>query len=144
MNNNTDGFNRSRLDIIIEQTNICNNLMDFKLFNQLSESERVFRDHGIDKCEELSCISITYITDDKHYFNINVLYLSGVITMTMCDMCGKNLKERMFVSPYPCIAQDVDMVINYFDEFLDGFTLDTFDTFKPKQSMIQEIKLNDN
>lgn len=144
MNNNTDGFIRSRLDSIIEHVAKCDRLINDRDHKLFSESEREFRKCGIEKCEKLSCISITYVTDDKYYFNINVLYLSGVITMTMCDMFGKNLKERMFKSPYPCIAQDPDMVIDYFDEFLDGFTLDTFDTFKPKQSMIQEIKLNDN
>ncbi len=83
---------------------------------------------------------MTVVTDDK-YFNINVRYLIGIITISVCDMYGKDTKERMFQSPYPCIAQDVDMVIDYLDEFLDGFTIDTFEEFKPKKEMVQEICL---
>lgn len=143
MNNSNDGFIRSRLYSIKKHMVECNKLIPESFFDSLTESELEFREHGLDKSEKLACISVTAIIDDK-YFNINVLYLSGIITISVCNMYGKDAKERMFQSPYPCIAQDVDMVIDYFDEFLDGFTLDTFDTFKPKQSMVQEIRLNDN
>lgn len=143
MNNSNDGFIRSRLDSIKQHMVECTDILPKILLDNLTESEREFREHGLCKSEKHGCISVSVVTDNK-YFNINVLYLSGVITISVCDMYDKDAKERMFQSPYPCIAQDVDMVIDYFDEFLDGFTIDTFEEFKPKQSMIQEIKLNDN
>lgn len=140
MNNNNDGFIRSRLDSIEKHMVECNKIIQKSFFDSLTESEREFREHGLDKSEKLSCISVTVVTDDK-YFNINVRYLTGIITISVCDMYGKDAKERMFQSPYPCIAQDVDMVIDYLDEFLDGFTIDTFEEFKPRQEMVQEICL---
>ena len=140
MNNSTDGFIRSRLDSIKKHMVECSNMIPENILDSLTESEKEFREHGLCKSEKHGCISVAVVTDNK-YFNINVLYLSGIITISICDMRGKDAKARMFQSPYPCIAQDVDMVIDYFDEFLDGFTIDTFEEFKPKQEMVQEICL---
>ena len=135
------GYISSRIDSILAHMRNCNKLITEKVLSQFSDSELEFRERGLDKCEKMACISVTDVIDEK-YFNINVLYLSGIVTISVCDMYGRYPKRRMFKSPYPCIAQDPDMIIDYFDEFLDGFTLEEFDTFKPKQAMVQEIKLS--